>query len=52
MEGWVKEQVPIFSEEGIKKLVPHYNKHLYNGGNYVENEVRLNVIHGTNKICF
>ena len=29
-------QAAAFYEEGIQKLVPHYDRYLINGGEYVE----------------
>ena len=37
VKKWLSSQVATFYEEGIQKLVPHYdNKCLNNGGKYVE----------------
>jgi histone-lysine N-methyltransferase SETMAR len=33
---WFASQAASFYDAGIKKLVPHYDKCLNNGGNYVE----------------
>jgi hypothetical protein len=33
---WFASQVASFYDAGIQKLVPHYDKCLNNGGNYVE----------------
>jgi len=35
-QKWLTSQVATFYEEGIQKLVPHYEKCLNNGGEYVE----------------
>jgi hypothetical protein len=34
--GHLWSQAPVLYEEGIQKLVPHYDKCLHDGGNYVE----------------
>ena len=36
VQKWLTLQVAAFYEEGIQKLVPHYDKCLNNGGKYVE----------------
>ena len=36
VQKWLTSQVAAFYEEGIQKLVPHYDKCLNNGGKYVE----------------
>ena len=33
---WLTSQAATFYEEGIQKLVPHYDKCLNNGSEYVE----------------
>jgi hypothetical protein len=33
---WFASQAASFYDAGIQKLVPHYDKCLNNGGNYVE----------------
>ena len=35
-QKWLTSQVATFYEEGIQKLVPHYEKCFNNGGEYVE----------------
>ena len=40
-----------FYEEGIQKLVPHYDKCLNNGGKYVKNGLK-NVESDNNKILY
>jgi hypothetical protein len=35
---WITSQAAAFYEEGIQKLVPHYDKCLNNGGEYVEKQ--------------
>ena len=36
VQKWLTSQAATFYEEGIQKLVPHYNKCLNNGSEYVE----------------
>ena len=36
VQKWLTSQAAAFYEEGIQKLVPHYDKCLNNGGEYVE----------------
>jgi hypothetical protein len=36
ISAWLQSQASSFYDEGIQKLVPRYDKCLYNGGNYVE----------------
>jgi len=36
VQKWLTLQTATFYEEGIQKLVPHYDKCLNNGGEYVE----------------
>ena len=36
VQKWLTSQVAAFYEESIQKLVPHYDKCLNNGGEYVE----------------
>ena len=36
VQKWLTLQAPTFYEDGIQKLVPHYDKCLNNGGEYVE----------------
>jgi hypothetical protein len=36
VQKWLTWPVAAFCEEGIQKLVPHNNKCLNNGGEYVE----------------
>jgi len=36
VQKWLTSQVAAFCEEGIQKLVPHYDKCLNNGGKYME----------------
>jgi len=36
VQKWLTSQAAASYEEGIQKLVPHYNKCLNNGGEYVE----------------
>lgn len=33
---WLQSQVAFFYNKEIQKLVPHYDKYLNDGGNYVE----------------
>ena len=36
VQKWLTLHTAAFYEEGIQKLVPHYDKSLNNGGEYVE----------------
>jgi hypothetical protein len=36
VEKWLNTQAAVFYNEGIKKVVPHYNKCLNSGGDYAE----------------
>jgi hypothetical protein len=36
VQKWLSSQAAAFYDEGIQKLVSHYDKCLNNGGNYVE----------------
>jgi len=38
VQKWLTSQAAAFYEEGIQKLVPHYDKCLNNGGEYVEKQ--------------
>jgi hypothetical protein len=35
VKKWLSSQAATFYEEGMQKLVPHYDKYLNNSGNYV-----------------
>jgi len=51
VQKWLTSQVAAFYEEGIQKLVPHYDKCLNNGGKYVKNGLK-NVESDNNKILY
>ena len=36
VQKWLTSQADAFYEEGLQKLVPHYDKCLNSGGEYVE----------------
>ena len=38
VQKWLTSQAAAFYEEGIQKLVPRYDKCLYNDGEYVEKQ--------------
>jgi hypothetical protein len=40
VKKWLSSQAATFYNEGIQKLVPHYDKCLNNGGNYVKSSLR------------